>query len=145
SDAWAVGYYRPAPGNPFQTLILHYDGTQWTQVASPHPGSVENYLYGVAILSATDAWAVGYYSNAANIYQTLTLHWNGTQWNLQSSPNPLLGVAVLRGVMALAANDVWAVGAQADISLTIRTYAIHWNGSSWSGSTPTSTAGCVLA
>src|SRR5205807_1458509 len=74
TDIWAVGYYRTGTGTPFQTLILHYNGTQWTQSPTPPgPGTAENYLYGVAYVSATDAWAVGYYSNSTNIYQTLTL------------------------------------------------------------------------
>jgi hypothetical protein len=30
SDVWAVGYHQTAVGNRF-TLILHWDGTAWTQ------------------------------------------------------------------------------------------------------------------
>ncbi len=144
SDIWAVGYYRTAPGNPWLTLILHYNGTQWTQTASPSPGSAENYLYGVAYVSATDAWAVGFDSNTTNIYMILTLRWNGTQWNPVSSPNPFLSVAGLRGVVVVSPSEVWAVGVQADISLTLRTYVIKWNGSTWNPVTTPSTAGCVL-
>jgi hypothetical protein len=144
SDIWAVGYYRTATGNPWLTLILHYNGTQWTQTASPHPGSAENYLYGVAYVSATDAWAVGFDSNTTNIYMTLTLRWNGTQWSQVPSPTPFLSVAGLRGVAVVSSNEVWAVGVQADISLTLRTYVIKWNGSTWSAVSTPSTGGCVL-
>jgi hypothetical protein len=144
ADVWAVGYHRTATGSPFQTLILHYDGVQWTQSASPNAGSVENYLYGVAFVSATDAWAVGFYSNSTNVYRTLTLRWNGGTWMQVPSPTPFLSVAGLRGVVVVSASDVWAVGAQADLSLTIRTYALHWTGSAWSEVTTPNTAGCLL-
>jgi len=32
----------------------------------------------VSAVSATDAWAAGYYTNSSDVAQTLILHWNGT-------------------------------------------------------------------
>ncbi|HKP54345.1 MAG TPA: S-layer homology domain-containing protein [Chloroflexia bacterium] len=145
SDVWAVGFYRTSSASPYQTLTLHWDGTQWSQATSASPGSAENYLYGVVTISATDAWAVGYYSNSTNIYQTLTERWNGTQWNVVSSPNPFLRVAGLRGVTAIAPNDVWAVGASADLSLNYYTYTLHWTGTSWSEVSSPNNGDCLLA
>jgi hypothetical protein len=46
SDVWVVGDVG---------TILHWDGTAWTQVPGPNNGST--FLYDVAALSATDAWA----------------------------------------------------------------------------------------
>jgi hypothetical protein len=48
------------------------------------PG-VNNVLTGVTALSATDAWAVGYYVKGA--YRTLILHWAGTAWTKVPNPN----------------------------------------------------------
>lgn len=143
NDVWAVGYYHTSSTSAYQTLILHWNGTAWTQTLSPSPGSVENYLYGVASVSATDAWAVGYYSNSANIYQPLLERWNGTTWNQVSGPPFSFGG--LRGVSVIAANDIWAVGASIDLSLNFVPYALHWNGSSWSNNSPSNQPGCVLA
>jgi hypothetical protein len=143
-DIWAVGYYRPTTGSVPQTLILHYDGSTWAHVASPSPGAAENYLYGVAFVSATDAWAVGYYADTANLYRTLTLRWNGSAWTQVQSPTPPFGAAGLRGVVVVSPTEVWAVGAQADLTLTFRMYALRWNGTSWSATTTPSTPGCVL-
>ena len=42
----------------YKTLILHWDGTAWTQVPSPNPNS-DSYLSGVAATSPANAWAVG--------------------------------------------------------------------------------------
>jgi S-layer homology domain len=144
NDVWAVGFYRQTAGSAPQTMALHYNGTSWTQATSDSPGAAENYLYGIAMVSATDGWAVGYTADTANIYKTLTLRLNGTQWRQVPSPTPFLRVAGLRGVVVVSANEVWAVGVQVDISLTLRMYAIKWNGSVWSAVTTPTTSGCVL-
>lgn len=144
TDLWAVGYYYHNAGGVPQTLILHSSGGAWTQINSPSPGTVENYLYGVTAVSATDVWAVGYYATTSGLYRTLTLRYNGTSWSHVPSPNPTLGAAGLRGVVAVSASEVWAVGAQADITLTYRMYVLRWNGTAWSSSSAPSTGGCVL-
>ncbi|MBA3552435.1 MAG: hypothetical protein H0W27_06160 [Actinobacteria bacterium] len=82
TDAWAVGQsFDPLTGE-YDTLILHWDGTSWSQVESPNPSSTLNELNGVSALSATDAWAVGrYLDDATGVYKTLMLHWDGTSWS----------------------------------------------------------------
>ena len=56
TDAWAVGTsFGP------DDLTLHWNGTAWSQVSVPSPGSTANkQLSGVSAVSASDAWAVGY-------------------------------------------------------------------------------------
>jgi hypothetical protein len=51
-----VGEYDT--GSTRFSLILHWNGTQWAQVASPSPSSFTA-LAAVAASSATNAWAVG--------------------------------------------------------------------------------------
>ncbi len=84
NDVWAVGDNQP--GGSFTTLIEHWDGTQWSVVPSPSPGSQYNVLYGVAAVSISDVWAVGY-SSSGNSQQTLIEHWNGSSWSVVTSPN----------------------------------------------------------
>src|SRR5207245_2601377 len=84
NDVWAVGYQV---NGGWLTLTEHWDGTQWSVLPSPNPRPVENYLIGVSAVSTNDMWAVGYYSSASNGYQTLTEHWDGTQWSVVPSPN----------------------------------------------------------
>ena len=68
------------------------------------PGSHSNVLSGVAVISATNAWAVGNYSNGTiNQAQALIVHWNGTAWKQQSSPSPGSAVNTLTGVAATSA------------------------------------------
>jgi hypothetical protein len=60
---------------------------------SVNPSSTQNYLYGVSAVSASDAWAVGYYvDNGTNTDHTLILHWNGTAWSRVKAPQPGHGV-----------------------------------------------------
>src|SRR5438105_15142308 len=58
----------------------------WTVVPSPSVGTDINELEGVAALSTTDAWAVGFF-RARNTYRTLTEHFNGSTWSVVPSPN----------------------------------------------------------
>src|SRR5437660_1014477 len=60
----------------------------WSVVKSPSPGSNVNVLTAVAAVSATDAWAVGYYINSDMIFQRLIERWDGTQWSVVQSPSP---------------------------------------------------------
>src|SRR5436853_637559 len=65
SNLWAVGYYCTVAdcfySYQYDTLIEHWDGNRWTVVPSPSLDAIESYLYGVAVVSPNDVWAVGYY------------------------------------------------------------------------------------
>jgi hypothetical protein len=78
TSAWAVGFYSSGTGVD-RTLIVRWNGKSWKQVPSPNPGTARNSLSGVAVTSATNAWAVGSYSNGST-HRTLIVHWNGKTW-----------------------------------------------------------------
>ncbi|MGI8587363.1 MAG: S-layer homology domain-containing protein [Chloroflexia bacterium] len=131
-DIWAVGYYLNLSNAP-QTLAEHWDGTAWSIVPSPNPGSADNHFYGVSALASGDVWAVGDYSNDNYMHQTLTEHWDGTAWSVISSPNPGSYDNHLNAVSALASGDVWAVGSSYTNNYGPRqTLTEHWNGTAWS-------------
>src|SRR5579885_2368417 len=109
NDVWAVGYSSPPSGGTY-ILIEHWDGSQWSVVASPSPGPYVNYLYGVAAASNTDVWAVGGYSPRKGGAATLIEHWNGSQWTKVKSPNPGSFANLLYAVSALPNGNVWTVG-----------------------------------
>jgi hypothetical protein len=125
NDVWAVGNYDPASGGR-QTLILHWNGVQWSVVPSPNFGS-NNQLYSVAAISANDVWAVGYVISGDT--SALILHWDGTSWTRFANPNVR---GLLAGVEAVSANDVWAVGTEYIGTSDSETLTMHWNGSQWS-------------
>ena len=133
TDAWAVGDFINSTGGP-RTLVLHWNGTAWSQVPSPSPGPGGSVLRGVSAVSATDAWAVGFsLGSTANSQGTLILHWNGRAWSQVPNPNPSSPNNQLSGVSAISATDVWAVGSRGSNSpARTDTLVLHWNGTAWS-------------
>jgi hypothetical protein len=108
NDVWAVGYSTHSGRQ--RTLIERWNGTQWRVVTSPNAGtSGDNVLTGVAVLSSTNAWAVGS-SRTATSHKSLIQRWNDTSWTIVSSPNPGTLSNSLLGVAAVAPNLIWAVG-----------------------------------
>jgi hypothetical protein len=135
TDAWAVGYYQTATGR--RTLIEHWNGATWTQVPSPSPAGPDrnSQLTGVAAVSATEAWAVGYYRAGKAGERTLILHWTGKKWQQAPSPSPS-PQTVLTSVAATSADHAWAVGyaitgtGVEDVPIT-ETVFLQWNGRRW--------------
>ena len=111
SDVWAVGDSSVVDSSSSQTLIEHFNGTAWSIVPSPSPGSIAM-LGGVTTSNAANnVWAVGAETPAGtSVRRTLTLNWNGTAWKVVASPN----TGSTDGVGAVATNPgaaiIWAVG-----------------------------------
>ena len=91
TNVWAVG----GSGTP----MWHYDGTDWTAVASISPSASLRAVFGSG---PTDVWAVG---------NEVVYHYDGTDW---TDVSPVFAPAVsLSGVWMPAgdpAGDIWAVG-----------------------------------
>jgi hypothetical protein len=133
ANAWAVG--NTSSGNALDqtTLILQWDGAQWSIVPSPSPGTGGlNTLYAVAGTAANDIWAVGSFTNNGEFAQTLVAHWDGSSWSLIPSANMPGTNNELYSVAALGPNDVWAVGYWGNAASGFSTLVEHWNGSTWS-------------
>jgi hypothetical protein len=138
SNAWAVGWYWNRTGTATDTLILHWNGTAWTQVKSPNPSSNPPYipansLDGVSARSGSDAWAVGNYDHNG-VSDALIVHWNGTAWRQVKSPTaPRYTDFGLTGVSAVSGSDAWAVGVRGIPSDGGKsgTLIFHWGGTAW--------------
>jgi hypothetical protein len=112
SDVWAVGDRGVIDvPNSQKTLIEHFNGTAWSIVPSPSPGSIDA-LSGVTTSNASNnVWAVGAdVRPGTSAGRTLTMNWNGTAWRVVASPN----TGSTDGVGAVATKPgaaiVWAVG-----------------------------------
>ena len=136
SNIWAAGGYLSQNATN-ETLIEHWDGTQWSIITSPNPSTEGNTLDSIAAVSANDIWTVGAAIISGMGYQPLAEHWNGTEWIVgpePSPPGPGIGFTFLRGVTAIASNNVWAVGtayystAAQQISQDL---IEHWDGTQW--------------
>jgi hypothetical protein len=124
-DAWAVGTDLNGVDGLPQSLVEHWNGRAWKVQKSPNLGGLGGFndLYGVAAVSARDAWAVGGLAAVE--------HWNGRAWKVQKSPS-LGGLPVLSGVAAVSARDAWAVGNHYDRAThATQTLIEHWNGKAW--------------
>jgi len=131
--ALLFGGWKGASAASSEHLVLHKRACgSWSGVASPNVGTSTNFLNGVAALSSKNVWAVGSEGNG-NGGLTLVEHWNGSKWNMVASPNVKGSLSdSLSGVVAIAANNIWAVGNYFDASNIQHPLIEHWNGTSWS-------------
>jgi hypothetical protein len=117
TSIFAVGLRRNSRKREIP-IVEHFDGTKWSFVSVPH--ILDSALFDLAVVSASDVWAVGGTANSP-----LALHFDGNQWSRIAMPG---GFSTLFGVTALSSNDVWAVGTQGPIAPFIE----HWDGTQWS-------------
>jgi hypothetical protein len=129
-DVWAVG----SEGiYDHTTLILHWDGTEWTRVESPNPASYSNRLEAISVVAANNIWAAGWATEGGSIYRGTMLHWNGVQWSVVpiSTDSPdTTGSYQLFGVAAASSTEAWAVGWGLD-STARKNVILQWDGSAW--------------
>ncbi len=137
NNIWAVGNFQVGGQYQWNTLVEHWNGTQWNIVNSPNcSGKDKNFLNGVVAVSATNIWAVGYSEDdtASAIDVPLVEHYNGTSWSIVPSvyPSPSKYNA-LYGVTALSASDIWAVGYANENTQGQNGAALieHWDGTRW--------------
>src|SRR5437762_10908806 len=69
-------------GGVLSALAAAPPGT-WKVVPTPGGGAYGSSLSGVAVVSASDVWAVG----STGDYSPLILRWNGSAWSTVSAPS----------------------------------------------------------
>jgi len=127
NNIWAVGALL-VNFQSLEALYEHYDGTAWTAMTGPFLG----FPNAVSADAKNDIWEVGCGNFAA--------HYNGTAWMRAKTPNVGTGPNCLNGVVALAPNDVWAVGYSTasnkpppgQFDVPTLTLVEHYDGTSWS-------------
>jgi hypothetical protein len=137
NDIWAVGNLVQDLSNGQAlsfNLFEHFDGTAWTPTLI-NTNTFEA-LTGVSADAINDAWAVGWVSPlTTGSNEPLAIHWNGANWVSAATPHVGQGANELNAVLALAPNDVWAVGfstphAPPQQSATL-TLIEHFDGKTW--------------
>jgi hypothetical protein len=91
-------------------------------------------------VAADDAWAVGFVGGRDRVLKQLYEHWDGARWTVVAPPDRRRGV--VEDVVAVASDDVWAVGWNRP-GPVIRVW--HWDGSSWSRAVAPMMPGRLLA
>jgi hypothetical protein len=139
TDVWAVGYTTDATGAA-SALILHWNGTNWLQFASPTSTSDYVVLNAVSA-SPSGAWAVGTTGNPN--FAPLFLHLSGGQWSVVNGPDPPGSIIRITGVSTINPSDAWMVGAYCPTGFcggstctgsgcfTEKGLVEHWNGQVW--------------
>jgi WD40 repeat protein len=136
NDVWAVGSVGDwSATSPSQTLILHWDGHAWSQVASPNPGPYANALYGLAVVARNDIWAVGMLNLNAPQQRgggtgadPLLLRWDGSRWSQVPAPSD---GSHMPGIAAASRDAAWSVGSTATEGSS-ESKMLRWDGTRWS-------------
>ena len=123
SSCVAVG--STSQGGLGQTLVMSWDGSEWSVVSSPNSGQSGNALNSVSCVSATNCVAAGKAGS-----RELVMAWNGSTWSVVSSPNASGTNDELRSVSCASASDCVAVGYTR--TTPVSTLVMAWNGTAWS-------------
>ena len=133
-NCWAVGSYQT--GAAQLNEALHWDGTSWSEIATPDHGTGPGHhssLTAVACTSARNCWAVGSYARGtAQLNEAL--HWDGTSWSRIATPDPGIpgsGAHMLDGVSCASRTSCWAVGIHISDRGIGRNAVLRWNGAGW--------------
>lgn len=149
TNAWAVGsytFYAANRNHTAHTLVLHWDGTAWTQVSSPSPGGNRHasYLYGVTAATATNVWAVGRFGRRGKGVP-LVEHWDGNAWHVVPSQGlPASPDVQLNAVASTSGDDVWVAGTDYS-DWPPATLVEHWDGTALSRVASPNPPGNVIA
>jgi hypothetical protein len=130
-DAWAVGTDASVAN-----VSAHWDGVRWALVSTPslHDGiSPLNSLTGVTAVASDDVWASGFEGNVdnQNFMKPNMLHWDGSSWTLEQTPNLGGEGSRLNATVAISADDVWATGQTQELNGSILTFTQQWDGTAW--------------
>jgi hypothetical protein len=139
-------------------LVPSVDGLESRQLLSVTTGlpiatvqpDVAGPLTSVSAVAANDVWAVGKTTTTFGLAAPLVEHFDGTSWRVvTSAPLPSGDTAATNGVLALASNDVWIVGAefhQTSSGIVNTPLIEHFDGASWSVvSSPSKNGGTLQA
>jgi streptogramin lyase len=130
----AVGFARTGPNSSSNmSLAETWNGSEWKIQTTENPSGATNVrLLGVSCATASACTAVGTYTNSSANTVSLAERLSGSEWKLQSTPNPSGGKNVeLNGVSCPSASSCTAVGSYANSSGNIASLAERWNGSEW--------------
>jgi hypothetical protein len=127
--AWAVGMYTGPTGHNGLALTEHWNGSTWTALPAPNPGSSDNMLYSVTAVNDSDVWAVGGYRGSDEVFHPLIEHWNGHDWSMVNS-GLRRDHGYLTSVSSSKAGGVWATGQLAmgapDPQVVLHLVGSHW-------------------
>jgi len=146
NDVYAVGY-GSHPGSASSPLIYHNGGSGWTASSPSLPiGWNDGLLFGVWGSSTSNIYAVGCgFSPSSTTPLPLIYYYGGSGWsNITPSLPSGWTSGQLEGVWASSTtSDVYAVGFGNNGTTTLP-LLYHYDGSGWTGSSPSMLSGWTL-
>ena len=115
TDAWAVGAEQDAAGL-WHTLTEHWNGSAWSVVDAVDAGSNGNQFYAVTAPSGNNVYAVGQQAGSGFPNEALIEQWNGTSWNVVSSPADASASALPLGASATTSSLTLVGQQESDIA-----------------------------
>lgn len=131
NNVYAVGYYSVI-GTP-QMYVLRWDGNSWTEQTTPTVTGGSS-LQSIVIFGPNDIYAGGFKAVGAPgpTTGTLVVHWNGSSWNIEETPNQSNNRSnYITDMKGLSANDIWAVGYSRKLTENYQAMVLHKTGSDW--------------
>ncbi len=119
-DVWSAG--SSAQGG----FVERWNGNAWvTRLQVP------NLDYRTVAVTPTAVWVGGQSDPPSGMTEPRFRRWNGSNWNAVSSPTPGTGPIYVNDMVAIAGNDIWAVGEYETGGQWQRPLLLHWDGSGW--------------
>jgi hypothetical protein len=135
TEVWVAGYSGSAA-----TIAQWKNGTWTTRYTQASTGRHLTVFEAIAVDAAGKVWAVGWdrdYDAPGRPVSSLVVHFNGTSWTRETTPNPA-NRNTLMDVVALANGEVFAVGVAQDTSgggITPRSLMLRRQSTGWSSLT----------
>jgi hypothetical protein len=117
-EGWAVGQGG--------VRLVRFDEESYEVVANVPPAGGDVYLSDISAPESDDAFVAG--SQKSRRWQPVVLRWNGDEWARMNTPRIQDGF--LKGIVALAPDDVWAVGFRQH-RLRSSSLILHFDGTNW--------------
>jgi hypothetical protein len=124
----AVGYYDTAGGQ--QALAEEWNGATWQLLTTPSPAASASELSAVSCPIGASCIAVGSSLMPSGVRLTLAEEWDGSTWQVQTSPSPGASGNELSAVSCPSGASCIAVG---DFGSRLPRYPLAeaWNGTAW--------------
>jgi hypothetical protein len=135
TEVWVAGYSGSAA-----TVAQWKNGAWSTRYTQASTGRHLTVFEAIAVDGSGQVWAVGWdrdYDAPGRPVSSLVVHYNGTSWTRETTPNPA-NRNTLMDVVALANGEVFAVGVAQDTSgggITPRSLMLRRTGGTWSSLT----------
>jgi hypothetical protein len=134
SEVWVAGYSGSAA-----TVAQWKNGTWTTRYTQASTGRHLTVFEAIAVDGSGQVWAVGWdrdYDAPGRPVSSLVVHFNGTSWTRETTPNPASRNTLMD--VALANGEVFAVGVAQDTSgggITPRSLMLRRQSTGWSSLT----------